>query len=597
MLLSDTNPNLAMNAYGGAANGVALKLVNNCPPNNTDCTWTLHTGMLLSDTNSGLAMNAYGGAVNGTELKLVNNCPPNNTDCTWTLRKGMLLSDTNSGLAMNAYGGAVNGAALKLVNNCPPNNTDCTWTLHRGMLLSDTNSGLAMNAYGGAAQETSLKLVNNCPPVNTDCTLTYRGRPALLAHNPAWLTLPAGPGSVTESAAYYANTPILAGEGCEQPSVGHELVDQWWCTSGVAGAPATLTDWAQQLNLPQYQPHPECTWPDNCISSPPVTFYDNDSLAMGRNVRCNNPGLWFNGDRHSVGCLALNHGPLPGGPGFPNAHAALADAVAQRNPVSFSAIWASSPTTLTTTQRIEAPAKCNGQEKSSNTFAVPAEMTVHPGDVVTIGQATGSVWAGNALFGNNGPDGVGGYACEHTIFDPEDCPMPGGPLYGLVLRRLKTLNADGSVGAAVPHFIGSGVYSFTVAEHGQITLCVNGPYAPNWSWSGYSGTDDHGHFVVPVSVRRAANVSFEVFGPDSDTVGHVARGQRRQQASAAILHFLPRRPLGPAHADGNGRVDAAVRRLAPEFLNRAGRDACRPGVGAGEHQQIRAADAAGSQRP
>jgi hypothetical protein len=117
-----------VNAYGGAANGTVLKLVNNCPANNTDCTWTYHQGMWLSDTNPGLAVNAYGGAANGTVLKLVNNCPPNNTDCMWTYHKGMWLSDTNQGLAVNAYGGAANGTVLRLVNNCNSNNTDCTWT-------------------------------------------------------------------------------------------------------------------------------------------------------------------------------------------------------------------------------------------------------------------------------------------------------------------------------------------------------------------------------------------------------------------------------------------------------------------------------------
>jgi hypothetical protein len=84
MIISDTDPTLAMNAYGGAAHGTVLKLVNNCTPTNTDCTWTYRNGMLLSDTNPGLAVNAYGGAAHGTVLKLVNNCTPTNTDCTWT---------------------------------------------------------------------------------------------------------------------------------------------------------------------------------------------------------------------------------------------------------------------------------------------------------------------------------------------------------------------------------------------------------------------------------------------------------------------------------------------------------------------------------
>jgi hypothetical protein len=181
MLLSDTNSSLAINAYAGAANGTVLKLVNNCRSGNPDCTWSYRIGMLFSDSNSSLAVNAYGGAVNGTVLKLVNNCTPENTDCTWTYRRGMLLSDTNPGLAMNAYGGGANGTMLKLVDNCTPGNTDCTWTYRKGMLLSDTNLGLAMNAFGGAVSGTVLKLVNNCAPSNTDCTWTYMGRPSKIA--------------------------------------------------------------------------------------------------------------------------------------------------------------------------------------------------------------------------------------------------------------------------------------------------------------------------------------------------------------------------------------------------------------------------------
>jgi hypothetical protein len=96
MLVSDTNPKLAVNAFGGAADGTVLKLVNNCTPDNTDCTWSFLNGMLVSDTNPKLAVNAFGGATDGTVLKLVNNCTTNRTDCTWTYRIGMLLSPASA---------------------------------------------------------------------------------------------------------------------------------------------------------------------------------------------------------------------------------------------------------------------------------------------------------------------------------------------------------------------------------------------------------------------------------------------------------------------------------------------------------------------
>ena len=79
MLLSDTDSSLAVK---GAADGT-LTLASGCTPSNTDCTWTYTNGMLLSDTNPSLAINAYGGADTGSgQLKLVSNCAANNTDCT-----------------------------------------------------------------------------------------------------------------------------------------------------------------------------------------------------------------------------------------------------------------------------------------------------------------------------------------------------------------------------------------------------------------------------------------------------------------------------------------------------------------------------------
>lgn len=346
-----------------------------------------------------------------------------------------------------------------------------------------------------------------------------------LQHSPPWLSLPAGAGSALETAAYYANTPILVGEGCKRGP--ESLSDLWWCTPGIAGAPATLPEWAQQLKLPQYQVT-GFNWQ--------ASFYNNDTLAMARNVRCDTVGNWFN---EGVGCLVSNHGPPPDDPGFPNGNAALADAIARRNPRSFSAIWANLPMTSTTKRSIDAEAKCNGEERSPNNFAVKSDLAVHPGDIVTLGPASGSVWAGNALFGYNGPDGIGGYNCEHTIFDPEDCPMPGGPLYGLVLRRLKTLNSDGRIGDAVPHFIGSGVSTFTVAEHGQVALCINGPYTPIWDWHGYAPPADHGRFVVPVTIRRAAGVSFQVYDPSlrRSNTSHVdSEGSKQVPHSCIACH-------------------------------------------------------------
>ncbi|MGV3625735.1 MAG: hypothetical protein ACO1OB_33295 [Archangium sp.] len=175
MIVSDTNPGLAVRAWDGAIHSGALKLDNTCTIANTDCTWTYRNGMLISDTDPTFAIR--GGSTHLGEARLVNDCTPSNTDCTWTLTDGMFRSDSNPSLALNAYGGAVHGAPLKLVNNCTSSLTDCTFTYRDVALRSLGDENLMMNAYGGATHGGPLKLVNNCTPGHPDCTWTIsRGR-------------------------------------------------------------------------------------------------------------------------------------------------------------------------------------------------------------------------------------------------------------------------------------------------------------------------------------------------------------------------------------------------------------------------------------
>ncbi len=86
MLVSDRDPSLAINAWGGAKHGTVLRLHNQCQPSNPDCTWTYSKGMLISDRDPSLAINAWGGAKHGTVLRLHNQCQPSNPDCTWTCK-------------------------------------------------------------------------------------------------------------------------------------------------------------------------------------------------------------------------------------------------------------------------------------------------------------------------------------------------------------------------------------------------------------------------------------------------------------------------------------------------------------------------------
>jgi hypothetical protein len=173
MIKSDTNSALAVNAWGGAENGTALRLANNCTVSNPDCTWSYVNGMILSDRNPALAVNAYGGAKQGTVLKLVTGCNTSLTDCTWTYSHGEFLSDTNPALAVNAYGGAKEGTTLELVNGCSSGLTDCTFSLENMMLSSSGNTGFNVNAYGGARNDGPLEIVNGCTTGLTDCTFSF----------------------------------------------------------------------------------------------------------------------------------------------------------------------------------------------------------------------------------------------------------------------------------------------------------------------------------------------------------------------------------------------------------------------------------------
>jgi hypothetical protein len=128
MMLSDTDPSLAVKPDGGAQNGAVLKLVSNCFPGNPECSWSYRNGMIVSDANPNLAVRPQGSTLNGATLKLSDSCSPSNRQCTWSYRNGQFLSDSDHGLVISAFGGAQNGATLKLAGPCTASNTDCTWT-------------------------------------------------------------------------------------------------------------------------------------------------------------------------------------------------------------------------------------------------------------------------------------------------------------------------------------------------------------------------------------------------------------------------------------------------------------------------------------
>lgn len=308
------------------------------------------------------------------------------------------------------------------------------------------------------------------------------------SHSLPWLFLPAGAGSEADSQAYYANQPFSldCNSWAADALSGSPVGVVWGCRVDPSGAPLDTVQWHN------------VTGEDVFIDAPiAATFYDDNSLAIGRRVMCRDTDSRAGA---GIACIVSNHGPVSGSAGFPNSDAALSDAVAARNPSSFSALWASTQPDAPLSLNLQASSRCAPSSESPN-------YILRPGDQVSIGPATGSIWAGNILFGNNGPDGIGGYACSRTIFDNQDCPLTGAPLYGLVVSPLSELTADGNAGTTQAHFVGSANRTFTVAAHGRLELCVNSPT----SRGDMALLGAKGSFSVPVSVQRANRVSFQTY--------------------------------------------------------------------------------------
>ncbi len=129
MLISSRDPALAINAWGGARDGTALRLHNGCRPDNSDCGWSYRGGLLISDAAPGLAIKAVNVA-DGAALVLASGCQRTTPGCGWTYRDGMFISDGTS-LAISAWGGARYGTTLRLSGSCRASNPDCTWSRPR----------------------------------------------------------------------------------------------------------------------------------------------------------------------------------------------------------------------------------------------------------------------------------------------------------------------------------------------------------------------------------------------------------------------------------------------------------------------------------
>jgi len=317
-------------------------------------------------------------------------------------------------------------------------------------------------------------------------TWSFQTRPS---HSPAWLSRPAGVGSPAETAAYYANLPI------KNQCTWDWTWETWECAG--RGAPPGFWNFLWDLGW-----HP--------TGEPRAVFYNANDLAVGRDAHCffsgtpaQPPGAPSFGDPGSnspnqrggglqVGCYVLNHGPIPGNPDHPDPNAALSEAVSQTAPFSISAIFS----------RYDRPGSTR-TEGVTEQYLYGGYTEVEVGDVVTVGPATGSIWAGNAFYGSNGPDGIIGQTCVTTIFDPGPCPLEGGPLYGLLISTDQVKLSNGSVASGL-RALGTSVVQFKALERGSVAFYINDHEAGN----------GNGQFDVPVSITRANGVSFMVYVPN-----------------------------------------------------------------------------------
>jgi len=83
MLISASASGLAIKA-ASPTHGAALVLASGCQRNIPGCSWTYRDGMFVSDTDPSLAIAAWGGARYGTTLRLSNGCRAGNADCNWS---------------------------------------------------------------------------------------------------------------------------------------------------------------------------------------------------------------------------------------------------------------------------------------------------------------------------------------------------------------------------------------------------------------------------------------------------------------------------------------------------------------------------------
>jgi hypothetical protein len=158
------------------AQGAQLGIVGGCSADQPNCTWTLEGMMITSDANPQLAVNAFGGASARNPVVLHIACAATNPDCRWKYTHGMLLSERDNRFAINVASTVQSGAGLQISdpNACQFTNPTCTWTFRDGMFLLDANTALGVNTAGGTARSVRQLLLNSsCVSTSPECTWDF----------------------------------------------------------------------------------------------------------------------------------------------------------------------------------------------------------------------------------------------------------------------------------------------------------------------------------------------------------------------------------------------------------------------------------------
>jgi hypothetical protein len=166
MLISDSNPNLAL-ALGNNLDWNAVPyLTTSCDPSYPNCTWTYENGKWYSNWP---LVSWIGTPIGRGSFTAVSDPPAfgdtvylsTTSTHTWTMPNVMFTPSNIAPATLPAVvairatgqdgtGDAVEAGKIVRDYSCQPNNPNCTWTMKQGLVLNDSNPSLGLNAWYGA---------------------------------------------------------------------------------------------------------------------------------------------------------------------------------------------------------------------------------------------------------------------------------------------------------------------------------------------------------------------------------------------------------------------------------------------------------------